>query len=61
MSEEITFNCTICGENSEKLSLGGITVSSSVMRPLSTCPSCGPIHWEIMQVCKEITIGSFLN
>ncbi len=61
MSDEITFDYTICGEHSEKLALGGITVPSSVMRPMSTCPSCGPIHWEILQVCKEITIGSYLN
>lgn len=61
MFDEIIFSCNICGECSDKLPLGGLTDTASVTRPMSTCPSCGPIQWEVMQVCKEITLGSFLN
>lgn len=59
--EVIIFTCDICGECSEGFPLGGLTDIASMTFPINACPHCGPIHWEVMQICRETTVGSFLN
>ena len=58
---QIILVCDICGGFSEGLSLGGLSFEGSMATPIHACPSCGPIDWEVMQICCETVVGSNLN
>jgi len=60
-TREVVFICEICGESNRELPLGGLTDVMSMTFPIGTCPSCGPIDWEVMQICRETVVGSNLN
>jgi len=58
---EIKFTSQICGGGCERLLVCGLLETGSMTIPIETCIHCGPIQWEVMQICRETTIGSFLN
>ena len=58
---QIILVCNICGGISEGLSLGGLSYGGSMETPIHACPYCGPIDWEVMQICREMVVGSNLN
>lgn len=55
------FICPICGNYSVKLPLGGLMDTGSKADPIMICPHCGPVYWEVLEVCQEIAVGNFLN
>lgn len=59
--KEIILTCDICGEGSKRNPVGGLLETMSMTIPLETCIYCGPIDLEVMQFCKESTVGNHLN
>lgn len=55
------FTCPICGNFSVNLPLGGLMDTGSKVDPIKICPYCGPVYWEVMEICQEIAVGNFLN
>ena len=58
---EVKFTCDICGESCARFPVGGLLETVSMTIPIETCIHCGPIQWEVMQICRETTVGSHLN
>ena len=55
------FYCEICESTVEKSSLAGIEIEYSTAKPIKTCCHCGPVDFEVMQLCREAVIGSRTN
>lgn len=60
-AKNVIYICPICEEASRKRPTGGLACVGSVAAPILVCPSCGPIHWEVMQACLEATVRDLLN
>lgn len=59
--KDIAFFCAICGETSAGWPTGGLACPGSFLLPIVICPSCGPVHWEVMQMCREAVVRDLLN
>ena len=60
-AKEISYVCGICGQHSHYLPTGGVIRTDSMTFPIKLCPDCGPYQWEVMQICREITLGTLQN
>ena len=60
-SNEISYVCGFCGQHSNYLPTGGLIHTDSMTFPIKLFPDCGPTQWEVLQFCREITLGAFQN
>ncbi len=60
-AKEISYVCGICGQHSHYLPTAGVIHADFMTFPIKLCPDCGPTQWEVMQFCREITLGVFQN
>jgi hypothetical protein len=44
-----------------KPTFAGIEVGGDTMLQISLCRGCGPVDFELMQLCREVTIGCSVN
>jgi hypothetical protein len=49
--------CEVCGENIHNRTTVGVESDEDGTRPIRLCHRCGPIDIDLMQLCREITIG----
>ena len=49
--------CEVCGENIHNRTTVGVQSDEDGTWPIRLCHSCGPIDSDLMQLCREITIG----
>jgi hypothetical protein len=55
------FTCEVCGQSLAKPTFAGIEVGGDTMLQISLCRGCGPVDFELMQLCREVTIGCSVN
>jgi hypothetical protein len=55
------FTCEVCGESAPNPTTVGIESEKGVMLQIPLCHGCGPIDLELMQLCREITLGCTAN
>lgn len=60
-TNECIYLCIVCEESFPGRLTGGLITSGSMSFPMFVCPSCGPIHQEVMQMCREDTVRELLN
>lgn len=53
--------CEICGQAVANTVTLGIESERDVIMQIPLCRACGPIELEVMQLCREITIGCARN
>ncbi len=58
---EISYLCGICGQSCNHLPTGGVIHTDSMTFPVRICPACGPHQGEVMQICREFTLGILKN
>ena len=51
------FVCEVCGESADHATTIGIESGKAMICPIQICQVCGPIDLDVMQLCREITIG----
>jgi ribosome-binding protein aMBF1 (putative translation factor) len=49
--------CEVCGENIDKRTTVGVESDEDSTWLIRLCHRCGPIDIDLMQLCREITIG----
>jgi hypothetical protein len=49
--------CEVCGENVDKRTTVGVESDEDSTWLIRLCHRCGPIDIDLMQLCREITIG----
>jgi hypothetical protein len=49
--------CEVCSESIDKRTTVGVESDDDSTWPIRLCHRCGPIDLELMQLCREITIG----
>jgi len=55
------FTCEVCGQSAANPTTVGIESEKDIMLQISLCPSCGPLDLELMQLCREVTVGCTVN
>jgi transcription elongation factor Elf1 len=55
------FTCEVCGQSAANPTIVGIESERDIMLQISLCHSCGPIDLELMQLCREVTLGCAAN
>jgi hypothetical protein len=60
-ASNFAYFCVVCGESFPRRLTGGIVAIKSKAIPMFVCPSCGPIQWEVMQICVEDILKDFLS
>lgn len=53
--------CLICERLLRVAPLSGIEDGGRRVLPIRNCPYCGPVDFEVMQLCREAVIGSRTN
>jgi hypothetical protein len=53
--------CEVCGENIHNRTTVGVESDEDGTWPIRLCHRCGPIDIDLMQLCREITIGCTAN
>jgi hypothetical protein len=53
--------CEVCGQTVAKATTVGIESERDIMWQIPLCRTCGPIDLELMQLCREITLGCSAN
>ena len=51
------FICEVCGESSAHPALTGIDMNRDAVSLIHLCQACGPVDLDLMQICRELTIG----
>jgi len=51
---EFATTCLICEKFVRVAPLSGIEDSEKRALPIKNCPHCGPIDFEVMQLCREV-------
>jgi hypothetical protein len=49
--------CEVCSESIDSRTTVGVESDDGSTWPIRLCHRCGPIDLELMQLCREITIG----
>lgn len=49
--------CEVCGENIDNRTTVGLESDRDITGPVRLCRRCGPIDLDLMQLCREVTIG----
>jgi hypothetical protein len=55
------FVCEVCGHSAANPTTLGIESERDLLLQIPLCYSCGPLDLELMQLCREITIGCTVN
>jgi C4-type Zn-finger protein len=55
------FICEVCGQSAANPTTVGIEWEKDIMLQIPLCDSCGFIDLELMQLCREITLGCTVN
>ena len=55
------FVCEVCGQIAANPTTVGIESEKDIMLQIPLCDSCGPIDLELMQLCREVTVGCSVN
>ncbi len=58
---DLAFNCLICERFVRVAHLSGIEDSEKRALPIKNCPYCGPVDFEVMQLCREVVTGCKAN
>ena len=53
--------CEICDNFVRVAPLSGIEEWQKLALPIRNCPDCGPVDLQVMQSCRESTIGCARN
>ena len=51
------FVCEVCGGGEENAATVGVELDRDIISPIRLCRHCGPIDIELMELCREITVG----
>lgn len=51
------FVCEVCGERADHPATMAIESDRDLICPIQMCQVCGPIDLDVMELCREITIG----
>lgn len=51
------FICEVCGEGTDNPTTMGIESGNDAISLIKLCHGCGPIDLDVMQLCREVTIG----
>jgi transcription elongation factor Elf1 len=51
------FACEVCGKRTINPKTMGIELDKDAVSPIQLCHHCGPIDVDVMQLCRETTIG----
>ena len=51
------FVCEVCDESAANSATVGLESDRDITWPIRLCHRCGPIDLDLMQLCREITIG----
>ena len=51
------FVCEVCGDGEENAATVGAELERGIISPIRLCHRCGPIDIELMELCREITVG----
>jgi hypothetical protein len=49
--------CDVCDENIVNAAVAGLELNCDAMSRIGLCHHCGPIDLDLMQICREVTIG----
>ena len=49
--------CEVCGESIDNRTTVGLESDRDITWPIRLCHRCGPIDLDLMQLCREVTIG----
>jgi hypothetical protein len=49
--------CEVCGESAANPRIVGVESDRDIALPIRLCHRCGPIDIDLMQLCREVTIG----
>jgi hypothetical protein len=55
------FVCEVCGQIATNPTTVGIESEKDIMLQIPLCDTCGLIDLELMQLCREITLGCTAN
>ena len=55
------YKCEVCGESEKKPPLTGVDIQYRIAKPIQACRDCGPIEYEVMQLCREVVTGCKAN
>jgi hypothetical protein len=53
--------CEACEQNISSKIVIGIAATADARSPIYLCENCGPIDLDLMQLCRELTIGCHEN
>ena len=51
------FVCEVCGESSANPAMAGLELNRDAVSAIRLCRQCGPVALDLMQICREVTIG----
>ncbi len=55
------FVCEVCDKSATKSATIGLESDRDITWPIRLCRPCGPIDPDLMQLCREVTIGCIDN
>jgi hypothetical protein len=55
------FSCEVCGERAATPTTMGLESDRGHTASIELCHGCGPIDLDLMQLCREVTIGCAAN
>ena len=55
------FACEVCGESAANPRMVGVESDRDITTSIQLCRDCGPIDSDLMQLCRDITIGCTKN
>ena len=55
------FICEVCGERAANPTTIGVESDRDITTSIQLCHGCGPIDPDLMQLCRDITIGCIKN
>ena len=55
------FVCEVCGERAANSTTIGVESDRDITTAIQLCRGCGPIDPDLMQLCRDITIGCTKN
>jgi hypothetical protein len=51
------FVCEVCDKSAANSATVGLESDRDITWPIRLCHRCGPIDIDLMQLCREVTIG----
>ncbi len=58
----VIFICPYCGNISRSIPICGVfSANGGAMYPVGLCINCGPLNLELLALCREATVGAYMN